>query len=107
MPEDPPPETGYISYSGTWSPGGRTITSFTGAYTGSVGIGFLKYGYDPTTDCGNASAVVYLLGGATLGASDIAQIEWPEAGGTIDFVGCAINMSTVASDMFVNVNWSE
>ena len=107
MSEDPPPETGFISYSAKWTPQGRTITSFTSAYPSGEGIAFVKPGHDPVTECATGDAIVILAGNSTLSASDVAKISWTQADGSIVFVRCALGLPSVPNLLFTNVNWTE
>lgn len=108
MTENPPPYTGYISYTGFWTPNGRTITGMKSAYNLYQGIAFVKPGHDPTTECGDANALVFLIGNATLTQSQVAQISWPQPNGSIAFVGCPSNFGQVVPNLlFTNIQWKQ
>ena len=107
--EDPPPETGAVTYTGRWYPQGRTITRFRSAYTNGDQILFVKRGYSPSVCYTNPSAVISLPSNGTLTPSAISQITWNNSDGSVDFHGClgAVQVSTNPVPALVfNLDWS-
>jgi hypothetical protein len=108
--EDPPPVTGAITYSGRWTPQGRTITQFRSAYNLGDRILFVKKGYSPSDCYTNANATISLYSNGTMTAAQVSQVSWVNSDGTIDFYGCygAVQGSqTIPTSLVFNIDWQQ
>lgn len=105
------PYEGYVVYNGAWPAGSGTIMSFTSADNlPSIGLAFIKRsaytGGDLNPLCGDPNALIYLGGGGTLSASQVAQVSWQGPNGELDFYACGVNRD-VATYLYTNVNWQK
>jgi hypothetical protein len=108
MNEDSPPETGTPTYTGSWTPQGRTITKLRSAYNLDDTVLFIKPGHAASECVPNSSATIALPPNGTLYPTDVNQIKFTMPDGSVAFHACLIesvfNPNVVPTIVF-NLDW--